>query len=91
MVATDDSESLEALDESDKESCVCCCCCACGGLYLIRETFIFGDGVSDDGDAVDGSLLLLLDDKLLTLLELLWLLPAFKFIRLSFCTLGLTK
>lgn len=85
MVATDDSESLEALDESDSESG--CACCGCG-LYLIRETFIFGDGVSDadDDDAVEGSLL-----RHLTLLELLWLPPAFKFIRLSFCTLVWTK
>lgn len=54
----------------------------------MRETFILGEGVNDDPAAVDGDSLLLVD-KFLALLELL-LLPAFKFIRLSFCTLCLT-
>jgi hypothetical protein len=41
-VVTDDSESLEALDESDKESgCGCCC-----WVNLMRESVIFGEGVS---------------------------------------------
>lgn len=89
MVAIDDSESLEALDESERESgCACC-----GWLNLILETFIFGDGVNDDDDS------LLFDDELLTLDGLLLLLfvllltmmPAVKFIRLSFCTFFLTK
>lgn len=99
IVATDDSESLEALDESDKESGCCC------WLNLIRETLIFGDGVNEDevvaavAAVVDGSLLLLLllfkllilHEVLLLLLLLLLPLPALKFIRLSFCTLCLTK
>lgn len=61
-------------------------------MNFIRETFIFGDGVNDEDGAVavDDSLLLF-DDKFLVLHELLLLLPAFRFIRLSFCTLFLTK
>lgn len=57
----------------------------------MRVTFIEGEGedVNDDPAAVDGDSLLLVDKFLLFLLELL-LLPAFKFIRLSFCTLCLT-
>lgn len=43
---------------------------------MILETFIFGEGVNDDPAVVDS----LLFDKFLVL-------PAFKFIRLSFCTL----
>lgn len=85
IVAIDDSESLEALDESD--SPIGCCCC----VPLTSETLILGDWVSDTA-VVDSSLLF--DDKILTLqglLLLLLLLPllmsAFKFIRLSFCTL----
>lgn len=58
---------------------------------------IFVDGVNDNDDpaVVEGSLLF--DDKFLTLHKLLLLLlllsllmPAFKFIRLSFCTFFLT-
>lgn len=82
IVATDDSESLEALDESDNENC-------CSGfcVKVIRETLIFGEGVNVD---VDASLLLVLTLHELLLLTLMLLLllpmPAFRFIRLSFCT-----
>lgn len=92
METTDDSESLDVLDECDNDKGCCCACCGCCWVNLIRDTFIFGDGVNDDAAVPDGSLLLL-DDKFLVLHELLLLLllPAFRFIRLSFCTLFLTK
>lgn len=57
-------------------------------MNLILETLIFGDGVNEVAVVVADSLLLF-DDKFLTLL-LLVLLPAFKFIRLSVCTIFLT-
>jgi len=80
MVVTDVSESL---DESDNgRSGDGCWCCVWFWLNLILETFIFGDGVNtelpDDEVGVQS-----FDEKLLTLL----LQFAFKFIRLSFCTL----
>lgn len=77
MVVTDDSESL---DDSDNGSCGCDCCC--DWLNLTLDTLIFGDGVNTElpDDDVDVQSF---DEKLLTLL----LQFAFKFIRLSFCTL----
>lgn len=52
IVATDDSESLDALDESESDSGACCGCC----VNFIRETLIFGDGVNEDDPADEGSL-----------------------------------
>jgi hypothetical protein len=62
IVATDDSESLEALEECDRGNG--CGCSTCSGfcVNLIRVTFIFGEGVNDDDDAaVDDDSLLLFD------------------------------
>lgn len=80
IVVTDDSESL---DESDNGSCGVCCC-VWFWVNLILDTLIFGDGVNvvlPDDDV--GRQSVVFDEKLLTLL----LQFAFKFIRLSFCTL----
>lgn len=74
VVVTDVSDSLEVLD--DDTDCGNGCC-----VNLIRETFIFGEGVNaavlidDELESVD--------EKLLTLL----LVCAYKLIRLSLCTL----
>lgn len=64
-------------------------------MNFILETFIFGEGVSEDAVAVVDDSLLTFDKRFLTLhkilLLLITLLPEVKFIRLSFCTFFLTK
>lgn len=85
-VNTDDSDSLDTLDDDCDEGSAC-------WLNFNRVTLIFGDGVNvellqllllllfDDNDADDG--VQSVDEKLLTLL----LVFAYKLIRLSVCTL----
>lgn len=65
------TDESESLDESDVPS---------DWLLLTRDTFIFGDCVNDNA-VVDSSLLLFGE------ILLLFLMSAFKLIRLSFCTL----